>query len=168
MNEETIPALLCDDHGLCTPVELYRNAGGQLTLPTGDVLRDTGETVRVAGWYDIDQPTDQPVYTTADGLEVVVCMKTTTTMEATFDLIDDGTMDTVVAVTCPDCGATWELRYQVDPPDDGPAGDWPIGPDGGTDDAETEAEWDRVAVALDMAREDFAADGCPECEGAES
>lgn len=77
MSEETIPALIRDDQGLCKPVELYRDGDGTLMLATGDPLTDTGETTRVAGWHGIDHPTARPVYVTDAGLEVVVCGEVT-------------------------------------------------------------------------------------------
>lgn len=68
--------------------------------------------------------------------------------DATFavDLFDDGTLDTVVRVTCERCWHSWEARYNLDPPED-------------------EAEdWDRVEEALDMAQNDAESEGCPLCD----
>ena len=66
-----------------------------------------------------------------------------------FALGDDGTMDTVIVVTCNRCGESWERRYNPEPPDV-PCEEW---------------EWDRVEDALGLAREDADSEGCPKCDG---
>jgi len=63
-----------------------------------------------------------------------------------FDIVDDGTLDTVVEVTCNRCEHSFELRYNPEPPED-----------------ETE-KWDRVQDALDMAESDMDESGCPLCD----
>lgn len=65
-----------------------------------------------------------------------------------FDLGDDGSLSTVVVVTCNRCGESWELRYNPEPPDD----------------IEEDEDWDRVGDALEMAREDADYEGCPRCD----
>ena len=67
----------------------------------------------------------------------------------TFALGDDGTMDTVIEITCGRCGHSWENRYNPERPET-------LG---------NEWEWDRVEDAMEMAREDADSEGCPKCDG---
>lgn len=67
-------------------------------------------------------------------------------------LLDDGTLDTVVELTCPDCGHVWEWRYSDT---------------SGYRDENTGA-LDTDTFFSDVVEPDFNSDGCPRCVGGES
>jgi len=67
-----------------------------------------------------------------------------------YTLLDDGTLDTVIEVTCTRCGDSWEERYNLDP-EDIPEGE----------------EWDRVGEVMALCEYDTESMGCPHCDGDE-